>query len=62
VTDEYAKLCAQARKCRWLPTHLAPHDAERLQALADDYERQARALKPDGENDLGPDGPGRSAD
>jgi hypothetical protein len=44
LTDEFEKLCIQARKCRWLALHLAPDDAERLLVLAKDYERRASDL------------------
>jgi len=45
LTDEFEKLCAQARKCRWLAPHLAPDDAERLYALAEEYEQRASELE-----------------
>lgn len=45
MKDEFEKLCAQARKCRWLAPHMAPDDAERLYALAKEFERRASELQ-----------------
>lgn len=45
MKDEFEKLCAQARKCRWMAPHMAPDDAERLFALALEFERRASELQ-----------------